>query len=82
MYTSNRGGQISLSVKGVDVTGPIDVLSTFVKDDTVAWRQWHHWNFSDHLAEIKLRKGENVLTLTTVAQGNMNYDYFEFTKVQ
>ena len=79
MYTSNRGGKIALSINGRDVTGPIEIESTFVAEDTIQWRQWHHWNFMDNFAEIKMKKGVQLLTLTTVEQGNMNYDYLLFT---
>jgi hypothetical protein len=82
MYTSNRGGQISLSINELDVTGPIDIPSTFVQADTIAWRQWHHWNFVDGIADIQLSQGIQVLTLKTIAEGNMNYDYLIFTLKQ
>jgi hypothetical protein len=82
MLTSNRGGKIALSVNGSGFTGPLPVRSTFVAADTVAWRQWHHWNYQDSLAEITLEKGIRVLTLHTVAEGNMNYDYLDFTLVR
>lgn len=39
MYTSNKGGKISLSVNDKDATGLIDIPSTFAEADTVAWRQ-------------------------------------------
>jgi len=78
MYTSNRGGKISLAVDGREVTGPVDITTTFVQDDTITWRQWHHWNYSNPIAEIGLEKGLHVLTLATVAEGNMNYDFLEF----
>jgi hypothetical protein len=42
LYTSNRGGTISLDVNGKDVTGPVTIVSTFNKADPIAWRQWHH----------------------------------------
>jgi hypothetical protein len=77
-YTSNRGGKISLSVDDQDPVGPIDVASTFAKEDPLNWRQWHHWNHVNGLAEIRLQKGIHVLTLATVGEGNMNYDYLEF----
>jgi hypothetical protein len=82
MLTSNRGGKIALSVNGSGVTGPLPVRSTFVAADTVAWRQWHHWNYQDSLAEITLEKGIQRLTLRTIAEGNMNYDYLDFTLVR
>ena len=54
MYTSNGNGQISFAVNGVDMTGPIDVISTYVEADTLQWRQWHHWNYMENIAQIKL----------------------------
>jgi len=78
MYTSNRGGKISISVNDVDATGPIDVISTFVEEDPMRSRQWHHWNYMDNIAEIELKKGINVLTLHTVEQGDMNYMWLDF----
>lgn len=78
MYTAHADGQVSLAVNNKDITGPLDISSTYVEQDTVAWRQWHHWNYRENLAEIKLRKGIQVLTLRTVANGQMNYDYLNF----
>jgi hypothetical protein len=79
MYTSNRGGKISLAINNKDVTGPIDIASTFAAADSIPWRQWHHWNYLDNIAEIDLKKGVHILTLTTVVEGNMNYDFLAFT---
>ena len=78
MYTSNQGGQISLAVNDKDVTGPINIPTTYVAEDPLDWRQWHHWNFIDDIAEFELQKGIQVLTLHTVANGQMNYDYLIF----
>jgi len=39
MYTSNQTGKISFSVNDFDVSGPLIVPSTFVAEDTVAFRQ-------------------------------------------
>jgi hypothetical protein len=79
MYTANRTGQISLAINDKDVTGPLDVLSTYDAADTVNWRQWHHWNYADSLATIHLDKGLQKLTLHIVAEGNMNFDFLEFS---
>lgn len=79
MYTSNGEGQISLSINSNDITGPIDILSTNVSEDTLDWRQWHHWNYLDSIAEVKLKKGLQILTIHTISNGNMNYDYLLFT---
>jgi hypothetical protein len=81
-YTSNRGGEISLSVNDVDVTGPIQIQSTYRAEDPLGWRQWHHWNRMDAIAQIKLEAGIQVLTLHTVSNGGMNYAYFDFDLVQ
>lgn len=81
MYTSNKNGAISFDVNGKDVTGPLKVPSTYVAADTVAWRQWHHWNYIDNMATIYLKKGIQTITMHTVKVGNMNYDYVNFKKV-
>ncbi len=78
MYTSNQDGQIALSVNGTDVTGPITIPNTFVAADTLAFRQWHHWNYLNNMAEITLKKGQQEITLHTVAIGQMNYDFIHF----
>src|SRR6201996_2196361 len=44
LYTSNRGGTISVDVNGRSATPPIAITSTFNASDPIAWRQWHHWN--------------------------------------
>ncbi|MDR2103521.1 MAG: carbohydrate-binding protein [Treponema sp.] len=76
MYTSHRGGKISLAIDG----GPpvlCDITATYDAADPIAWRQWHHWNKAK-IAELSLPGGIHVLTLQTVEQGNMNYGYLEF----
>ncbi len=82
LYTSNRGGAISLDVNGRPATGPLKIASTFDSADPVAWRQWHHWNVAHDLARVHLEKGHNVLTLHTVAEGQMNYATLEFRRAQ
>jgi hypothetical protein len=78
MYTSNQGGSISLSIDGKDITGPLKITTTYQEKDTVAWRQWHHWNLAQNLATVNLKKGKHILTLHTVDKGQMNYDWIEF----
>ncbi len=78
MYTSNSGGHISLSVNGKDQTGPMEITTTNNPKDQVEWRQWHHWNYSDSIGTIKLKKGIQQLTLHTLRAGSMNYDYLNF----
>jgi hypothetical protein len=77
MYTSNKKGCISLSIDGKDIAGNIQVPTTYRVEDTVAWRQWHHWNKVDSIAGVRLDKGKHVLRLYSVS-GDMNYDYIEF----
>jgi hypothetical protein len=79
LYTSNRGGSISLDLNGRPLTGSLEIPSTFNAADPIAWRQWHHWNLLKNLSHIELPKGMNVLTLHIVSQGNMNLAYLEFT---
>lgn len=82
MYTAHDNGQISVSVNDIDLTGPMDIPSTYVEQDTLSWRQWHHWNYLDNIAEIELEKGLQTLTLITVSVGQMNYDYLDFSIVK
>ena len=78
LYTSNRGGTISVDVNGESQTGPVSITSTFNAAEPIAWRQWHHWNVMKNLVRLKLVKGRNVLTVHIVTEGNMNLAYFEF----
>ena len=78
MYTSNQNGKISISVNDEDATGPIVIPTTFVEADTVAWRQWYHWNYIDQIAQLDLKEGLQTITIHTVDIGQMNYDYINF----
>lgn len=80
LYTSNGNGSISLDVDGKDATGPMPIASTHDDRDTVAWRQWHHWNSNDAIGVIHLAKGVHVLTLHIISNGNMNLDYLKIEK--
>jgi hypothetical protein len=82
LYTSNRGGAISLDVNGEPAAGPLTIASTYDAKDPVAWRQWHHWNVAPAIAKLKLAAGKNVLTVHIVAEGQMNLAYFDFRKVR
>jgi len=82
LYTSNRGGTISLDVNGEPATGPLQILSTFDAADQVAWRQWHHWNVEPKLIKLRLSKGKNLLTVHIVAEGQMNLGVMEFKKAR
>jgi hypothetical protein len=81
MYTSNKTGEISLSVNDMDATGSIVIPTTFVEADSITWRQWHHWNYIDSIAQIVLKKGLQTITIHTVEVGQMNYDYINFKKL-
>jgi hypothetical protein len=78
LYTSNRGGTISMDVNGNDATGPLTIASTFNASDPIAWRQWHHWNIAPSLMRVRLPAGKNVLTVHILTEGNMNLAYFDF----
>jgi hypothetical protein len=78
LYTSNRGGTISMDVNGWDNVGPLTIPSTYDAADPVAWRQWHHWNVAKNLVRVKLAAGKNLLTVHILTEGNMNLAYFQF----
>jgi len=78
LYTSNRGGTVSMDVNGKDATGPIAIASTFDASDPIAWRQWHHWNMAPGLVRVRLPAGKSVLTVHIRTEGNMNLAYFDF----
>ena len=79
-YTCNDTSSIEIATDK-NSTGVIKIESTHNDADTVAWRQWHHWNKTDSVASLFLESGKQVLTLKTVAKGNMNYDYLEFSLI-
>ena len=76
LYTSNRGGTISVDVNGRDETGPLEIPTTYDPADLLAWRQWHHWNLAPQLFKVRLSKGKNVLTVHILTGGNMNSGIF------
>ena len=78
MFTASGDGGITLLLDGKKLTNELKVPSTKHDKETIAWRQWHHWNRIDNLATFKLEKGTHVLTIKTVFNGNMNYDYLDF----
>ena len=78
LYTSNRGGTISLDSNGRPLVAAINLISTRTDKDPLAWRQWHHWNVLTNVAEVKLPKGVSVLTVHIVTEGNMNLAYLDF----
>jgi len=78
LYTSNRGGTISLDRNGQPLIPSVNIVSTSTDKDPLAWRQWHHWNVMTNLAEVTLPKGLSVLTLHIVTEGNMNLAWLDF----
>ena len=82
LYTSERGGSISIDVNGKPATGPLTIASTYNAADPIAWRQWHHWNLARDLVKLRLSGGKNVLTVHILTGGNMNLAYFDFKKAQ
>ena len=78
LYTSNRGGSISLDVNGHDATGAVKIPTTYNQADPIAWRQWHHWDLLHNAVTLDLPAGRNVLTVHIVTSGNMNLAYFDF----
>jgi hypothetical protein len=78
LYTSNRGGSISVDVNGKDATEPLTIASTFNASDPIPWRQWHHWNLASNLLTLRLPTGKSVLTVHILTEGNMNLAYFDF----
>ena len=78
LYTSNRGGTISLKRDSKPLAPDINIISTQDGRDPVAWRQWHHWNVMTNIAEVTLPKGKSVLTVGIASEGNMNLAWFDF----
>ncbi|HTR43885.1 MAG TPA: hypothetical protein VMH87_19920 [Pseudomonadales bacterium] len=78
LYTSNRGGTISLERNGRPFASNIQIISTRDDKEPVAWRQWHHWNIMTNIAEVALPKGKSVLTVRIVTEGNMNLAWLDF----
>ena len=78
LYTSNRGGTISLDWNGKPLVSSINIISTRTDKDPLAWRQWHHWNLMTNIAGVKLPRGVGVLTVHINTEGNMNLACLDF----
>ena len=61
--------EISLTFDGGNGTGPIVLPGT---------GHWHKWRMAERLAEVKLARGMQVMTLSVLKEGNFNIDYLEF----
>ncbi len=81
LYTSNRGGTISIDLNGRPATGPLTIPTTNNPADSVAWRQWHHWNIASKLLKLNLPAGRSVLTIHILTEGQMNLATFDFRPV-
>lgn len=82
MYTANADAKLAIDIDERPWLEPVLIKSTFNEKETIAWRQWHHWNKQVIFTSLKLSKGKHILTLKTVEKGNMNYDFIEFKKVK
>lgn len=80
LYTSNRGGSLTIEVNGEPAGEPIAITSTFNASDPIGWRQWHHWNVLPCVVRLRLPAGKSVLTVHIATGGNMNLAYFNFRK--
>jgi len=49
---------------------------------SLAGRQWHHWNWLRNFSKFVGAEGKNVLTVHIFTNGNMNLAYFDFKRVQ
>jgi hypothetical protein len=78
MYTSNKGGAVSLDVNKTTVADKVKIETTNDPADKEAGRQWHHWNLAKGIADVKLEKGKNLLTFKMEENGNMNLLYLDF----
>jgi hypothetical protein len=82
LYTSNRGGDISVAFMGAPDAAVVHVISTRNPADPVAWRQWHHWNLMKDVGTVRLTEGINVLTVHILTEGNMNLAALDFRAQQ
>lgn len=72
LYTAHNDARISFTVDADPVAVPCNITSTFDAADTIAWRQWHHWNVARDAVTLKLPKGLSVIKITNVEGGNIN----------
>ena len=78
LYTANRDATVSIEVNGGK---PVPFLLTSTADpaETIAWRQWHHWNVLRDVVTLALPKGVSVLTVRIVTGGNCNLATLAFS---
>lgn len=80
MYTSNGDGAVVIDIDGYEAWSE-DIPSTNDANDSIAWRQWHHWN-KIRFNSIELKKGKHQMKLKIVENGQMNFDYLELKRLQ
>jgi len=78
LYTSQRGGEIGIEVDGTPSHSTFLLKSTFDPAETIAWRQWHHWNVARDAFELTLPKGVSVMKVRILTNGNLNLATFNF----
>ena len=78
LYTSRMGGTIGIDVDGTPAGSTFTLESTFDPAETIAWRQWHHWNVARDAFEVRLPKGVSVLTVRIVTNGELNLATLDF----
>jgi hypothetical protein len=66
--SNNANARISFDVNGVDQTGPITLWAT---------GNWHTWTRYKSIATLRLDKGQQVITLRFLHEGNMSVLYFD-----
>ncbi|NDV83045.1 carbohydrate-binding protein [Bacteroides sp. 51] len=82
LYTSNQGGEISITADNSSKSVTIDIPSTFDGADPNTTRQWHHWNRVTGEKPLTLSEGVQTITLKTEKIGQMNYAILSFEPVQ
>ena len=80
LYTSARGGDISLDLDERPLTPAVRVTSTRSAAEPIPWRQWHHWNLMKGIAAVNLPQGTHVLTFHVLTEGNMNLAWLDFER--
>ena len=78
LYTSNRGGTISVDVNGKDATGPLQITTTNDPADPLAWRQWHHWNLASQLFKVPSQQREKRSHRTHIDERKHESGLFRF----
>ena len=82
LYTSNRGGTISVDLNGKPASGQLVIPTTNNPADPIPWRQWHHWNLAPGVLKMRLPAGKSLITIHILTGGNMNFAYFDFKELR